>query len=188
MKHRVLFVDDESNILDAMRNVLRKEPFEFVGASSGEAGLALLERQHIDVVVSDERMAGMSGSQFLAHVRRRFPHTVRIVLTGQADVDAAIRAINEGEVFRFLVKPCAPADLACTIRQALQLRDLARGSSRLLKRARRQQLVLDKLEDEHPGITSVTTDASGAIVIDVEEVGIDDLVDQLRQACEQDGE
>ncbi|HET6164072.1 MAG TPA: response regulator [Planctomycetota bacterium] len=126
MKESVLFVDDDPQLLDALRDSLRREPYEVVTAGSAAEGLAILESRPIDVVVSDERMPGMTGSAFLAEVRRKHARTIRIILTGQASLDGAIRAINDGEIYRFLVKPCAPLQVARTVRDALLLRGLAR--------------------------------------------------------------
>ena len=117
--HRVLFVDDEVRVTQNLRAVLRKLPIEVHTASSAEEGLDLLARHRMHIVVSDERMPGMQGSQFLAEVRRRYPDTIRIILTGQASLDATIEAINEGGIFRFLSKPCDAADLIATLEEAI---------------------------------------------------------------------
>jgi DNA-binding NtrC family response regulator len=176
MKPTILFVDDEFRVTESLRLAMRKEPYEIVTAASAAAALELLSHQEVDVVVSDERMPGMSGTEFLAEVRRSFPRTVRIILTGQASLESAIRAINDGEVFRFLTKPCHPAELSITVRQALQLRFLAQQSSRLLAKTKQQQDVLEDLERAHPGITQVTTNQSGAIVLQEDSADIDDLI------------
>ena len=104
---RVLFVDDEPKVLDGFRRQLRKHT-EILTATSGLEGLDMLEWQGpFAVVVSDMRMPGMSGTEFLAAVRERSPDSVRIVLSGQADLESAIAAVNEGQIFRFLTKPCS---------------------------------------------------------------------------------
>ena len=139
----------------------------------------LLARQEIDVVVSDEQMPGMSGSEFLAIVRKKHPQTVRMILTGQACLEAAIRAINEGEVYRFFTKPCNDADLCVSIRQALQQKRLAAQSRRLLREFQRQTSVLEDLEDENPGITRLETDSSGAILVEDVEGDVEDLLRQI---------
>jgi len=135
----------------------------------------------VDVVVSDEQMPNMAGSELLGIVRQRHPRTIRILLTGQASLAAAIRAINEGEVYRFLTKPCSPADLAVTIQRALQLRDLARESARLLARTREQDRVLRTLEDRHPGISEVKRNTHGAIVVE-DIVDVDELIREMQVA------
>jgi len=180
MKTIVLFVDDETQLLDALKSALHKEPFEILTADSGFKGLEVLSRRRVDVVVSDEQMPGMSGSKFLGLVRQRYPHTIRIILTGQACLEAAIRAINEGEVYRFLTKPCNSVDLAITIRQALQMKDLALQSALLLSKARKQQKILDDLERENPGITEVKTDEVGAFLLEEKEIDMERLLAEIR--------
>jgi DNA-binding NtrC family response regulator len=162
----ILLVDDEPNITDALKRALRREPFEFLTATSAAGGLQLLALQHVDVVVSDEQMPGMSGSEFLAIVREKFPHTIRMILSGQASLEAAVRAINEGEVYRFFLKPCNPTDLIFTIQQALAHKRLEEQSRRLLREYQRQAAVLAKLNHNGPDLLRLDTDEQGAVVID----------------------
>lgn len=166
MPHKVLFVDDQPQVTDGLKRTLRKEPYELLSANSADEALGILAREPIDVVVSDEQMPGMSGSEFLAVVRQRYPDTIRMILTGQASLEATIRAINEGEIYRFFTKPSNGTDLALSIRQALQQKDLMAESRRLLKRFKTQSALLQELEEEHPGITDLETDHDGAIEID----------------------
>jgi len=114
----VLFVDDDSYILESLRDVLHREPYTVLTATSGIAALDVLAANRVDIVISDERMPGMQGSELLAEIYRLYPHTVRIVLTGQASVKAMINAINEGQIFKFLTKPYAPTDLIACIKEA----------------------------------------------------------------------
>ena len=116
---RALFVDDEPKLVEAIALSMRRERFAIATATSAKAALEQLASAEFDVVVSDERMPGTSGSSFLTEVRRRWPRTARIMLSGQADVRATLAAINEAHVFRFLTKPCSPSDLAFCIRQAV---------------------------------------------------------------------
>jgi DNA-binding NtrC family response regulator len=132
--------------------------------------LELLASEPVDVVVSDERMPGMSGSEFLGLVRRKYPQTVRIILTGHASLEAAIRSINEGEIYRFFTKPCNIFDLAITIRHALQHLELVRENGRLLRTVKRQSAFIEQLERDYPGITLVKRGNKGEILLN-EEVG-----------------
>jgi DNA-binding NtrC family response regulator len=175
----VLFVDDEPHVVAGLRDAFRKQPFTILTATSGAEALQTLIDNHVDVVVSDEQMPNMTGSELLGIVRRKYPYTVRIVLTGHASLEAAIRAINEGEVYRFLTKPCNPVDLAITIRHGLQLRDLTRESSRLLSKVRHQKVLLRELEEQHPGISRVEVDERGAIIL--EDVDVEALIRELEQ-------
>ena len=99
MKHTILFVDDEENILSALVRLFRKEDYEIVTAISGMDGMKIIEEREIPLVISDHRMPGMTGVDFLAKVKEISPDTIRIMLTGYADLEAAIAAINKGEVY-----------------------------------------------------------------------------------------
>jgi len=116
---RILCVDDEPNVLEGLGRILHRKCI-LLTATSGEEALQLLARpEHIDVIVSDMRMPEMNGATLLTEFRRRSPDTVRMLLTGQADVDSAIRAVNEGQVFRFLTKPCPPMQLLQEVEAAV---------------------------------------------------------------------
>ena len=117
-----LLVDDDPTLLRSLSTALRKQPFDVVTAESVDEAWQVLGDGQVDVVVSDERMPGISGSEFLTGVRNRHPDVQRIVLTGHADMAATIAAINEAHVFRFLTKPCSAPDLAEVIREAIQAR------------------------------------------------------------------
>ena len=108
----VLCVDDEVSVLEGLRDTLRRD-FVVEAATSGADGLALLRQKprRFAVVISDMRMPEMSGSAFLGQVRRVAPLATRMLLTGHADLDAAMRAVNDGQIFRFLGKPCPPDEL-----------------------------------------------------------------------------
>ena len=177
----ILFVDDEPSLLEGLRIALRKEPYEILTARSAAEGLETLARQPVDAVVSDEQMPGMSGSEFLGIVRQRYPGTLRIVLTGQASLEAAVRAINEGEVYRFLSKPCSAIEIAHTIRDGLQLKDLRREGVRLLESARQQRSLIEELERQHPGITHLERAEDGRIVIESDEEDTAALIDEMRK-------
>jgi DNA-binding NtrC family response regulator len=132
----VLFVDDVPAITSALKRRLRQEPFRMLEARSAHDALDVVAREPVDVIVSDEVMPGMSGTELLRHLYRTRPDIVGIVLTGQPSVDAAVRAINEGHVYRFLTKPCDPLDLAAAIREALRDRDvLVETRKRMRERA-----------------------------------------------------
>lgn len=165
MVSKVLFVDDEPSMTDALRRSLRGEPYDILTAQSAADALEIIRTEQVDVVVSDERMPLTSGSELLAAVREESPDTVRIILTGHASLESAIRAINAGEVYRFLTKPCRELDLALTIRQALEHRQLLKELMRLRREVKAKRAMLEELERMQPGITKVETDASGAVII-----------------------
>ena len=121
MNHKVLFVDDDIHVLQAFKRQLRKQ-FCIETAQSAGAGLEAVKKNGpYAVVVSDQRMPGMKGNQFLSHVKEISPNTVRMILTGHADLNAAMDAINDGNVFRLLTKPCAPDVMADTIKSAIEI-------------------------------------------------------------------
>lgn len=115
----VLIVDDDVLFLRGLTRLLRNQPFRIITARSGEEAQELLKRWPIHVIVCDEHMPGMSGTDLLAWIVRHFPNTVRIVLTGQPDLPTAMKAINDGQVFRFLTKPCREFDLVMAIHEGL---------------------------------------------------------------------
>lgn len=117
---RLLFVDDEQRVLNSMRIMFRRE-YELYLASHGSEALDIVDREDIDVIVADHRMPQMTGVEVLSRVRTRSPRTVRILLTGYADLDAVEGSINESEVFRFLTKPCPPQQLKETVELAAKL-------------------------------------------------------------------
>ncbi|MEZ5563758.1 MAG: response regulator [Gammaproteobacteria bacterium] len=178
----VLLLDDEPNVTAGLKRALHNEPWKILTAATVGGAFDILARENVDVVVSDERMPGMSGSQFLTEVRKKYPNTIRMILSGQADLEAAVRAINEGEVYRFLLKPCNPAELRITIRQAFEHKQLVELSRKLLREYEKKQSLLDELERANPGITLIETDESGAICLDEEDDELAmDLADLLKE-------
>ena len=117
---RLLFVDDEQRVLNSMRIMFRRQ-FDLYLASHGAEALDIVRSKDIDVIVADHRMPKMTGVEVLSKVRTMSPRTVRILLTGYADLDAVEGSINDSEVFRFLTKPCAPKQLRETIELAAKL-------------------------------------------------------------------
>ena len=184
-KSKLLLVDDEPNLTSALVRSLDRTQFEIFTADSAQKGLMILAGNDIDVVVSDERMPGMTGSQFLAEVRKQWPNTIRMILSGQADLEAAVRAINEGEVYRFLLKPCHPKELQMTILQGLQHKKLVAQSRRLLQEHQKQQNLLDALEKDNPGITKIDLDEDGAISLE-EDPGSNEDVQSLLDDLEKE--
>jgi two-component system, probable response regulator PhcQ len=180
----ILLVDDEINVTEALKRSFRREPYTFVTATSGEAAQQILASQHVDVVVSDEQMPGMSGSEFLSKVRTQYPHTIRMILSGQASLESAVRAINEGEVYRFFLKPCNPTDLLFTIQQALAHKQLEEQSRKLLREFQRQAAILDKLKETGEDLLRLEIDEQGAVIVDEADgdVQITDLLAEIELA------
>lgn len=129
---RILVVDDEPGILSALRRLLRNRGFDVSTAESAALGLGLLERETFDAVISDMRMPGMNGAEFLEQVFLRWPDVKRILLTGFSDVDSTVAAINKGKIWRYIAKPWDDEDLVLTVQQACAHRNLMHENARLL--------------------------------------------------------
>lgn len=129
--HTLLLVDDEPHILAALRRTLRRENYEILTATSGPAALEMLEERQVALVLSDQRMPQMSGIEFLSVIKERQPDAMRLILTGYADLQTVMDAINKGEVYRFITKPWDDQALRITIRQALDQYDLVMENRRL---------------------------------------------------------
>ncbi len=121
-KPTILLVDDEKLVLNALYRALESPEWNLSTAESGVQALKIIEEQPIALVISDQRMPGMTGLELLNEIRRRSPETVRIILTGFAEMEVIIKAINQGEVFRFFTKPWDRQELLQTIRMVLERR------------------------------------------------------------------
>lgn len=113
----ILLIDDEPEILQSLKGLLRRE-FTLHTAESGEQALEILEREPIHVVMTDQRMPEMTGTQLMAKVKKKFPDAVRIIFTGYADIKAVVDAINTGGLYRYLTKPWDPDELVQVLHQA----------------------------------------------------------------------
>ena len=143
----LLCIDDEPNILNALKRLLRKEDFKLLTANSGKAGLDLLAENEVHVVVSDQRMPEMSGTEFLKAVKAAYPDIIRIILTGYTDVDSISEAINEGHLYKFFLKPWNDQNLKLEIRQALEQYDLMQDNKRLHDEVIQKNEALEKVNE-----------------------------------------
>jgi two-component system, probable response regulator PhcQ len=132
LRASILVVDDDENARHGLALALRGAGYRLTFASCGDEALELLRRDPVDIVISDHLMPGMSGLELLALVHDRYPDTVRIILTGHADTELAIKAINHGEIYRFLTKPCDRVELGVTLHLACEKLELERENRRLL--------------------------------------------------------
>lgn len=134
MSDRILCVDDDPNVLQAYQRSLRRR-FRIETALGAEEALEAVRTQGpYAVVVADMRMPGMSGAELLAEVRRAAPETIRMMLTGHADMDTAMQAVNDGQIFRFLTKPCPPDQFAAALDAALEQHRLVTAERELLSK------------------------------------------------------
>ncbi len=141
VEFRILCVDDEPNILAALRRLFRNNGFSVRIADSAQAGIAILEHEPIDLVISDMRMPEMDGARFLGVVRERWPQTLRMLLTGHADAQSISEAVNSGQILRYITKPWDDKDLVAQVREALVHHSLER------KRLRLEQLARSRTEE-----------------------------------------
>ena len=138
----LLCVDDEPNILSALRRLFRARGYKVLTAEGGAQGLAVLEQEAVDLVISDMRMPEMNGAQFLAQVRARWPDTMRLLLTGYSDIQSIQDAINCGEIYRYITKPWDDSDMLLQVRHALERRQLEidKQALEILTREQNEQL------------------------------------------------
>jgi DNA-binding NarL/FixJ family response regulator len=158
---KVLLVDDDEAVLSALEDALHQEPYEVLTTRSGEEALSLLQRTSVDVVVSDEEMPGIRGSELLALVREKHPETTRLLLTGHATLDSAMRAINEGQVFQYVTKPIDTRRFAELLRAAVHLRLVARTTAQIWQGATVQHGAVSRYASD--SATLSTQDSNGAV-------------------------
>lgn len=116
----LLLVDDEPGVISSLKRLLRRENYRILTASSGEEALTLIAENEVGVILTDQRMSGMSGTELLARVRSMHPHIVRMVLSGYTGLDSLAEAINRGEIFKFLTKPWDEIELLDALRAAFR--------------------------------------------------------------------
>jgi len=127
----ILCVDDEQSILNALKRLLRKEGYQLLFANSGKEGLGLLQENEVHLVISDQRMPGMSGTEFLEIVKDKYPDVLRIILTGYSDIDSITESINKGNIYKFFFKPWNDLRLKSELRQITEQMDLIQVNKRL---------------------------------------------------------
>ncbi len=154
----LLFVDDEASILSALRRVFRPHGYRILIAEGGAAGLEILEKENVDLVVSDMRMPNMDGAKFLRQVRERWPDCMRLLLTGYADMASTIEAINQGEIYRYISKPWDDEEIVKTVHDALHLKRLASENARLIELTQHQNEELKQLNAGLEGIVAARTE------------------------------
>jgi len=145
MQYTVLLVDDEQSILSALRRSLRKEGYNIITAGSGEEALSMLAEQQVQLIVSDQMMPTMSGTEFFRKVRDIYPDTIRILLSGYTNASTLMESVNEGEVYKFFTKPWNDEELKVAIRRSLEQYELMAENRQLLDQVQMQNMELTKL-------------------------------------------
>ncbi|MBV1877316.1 MAG: response regulator [Pseudomonadales bacterium] len=148
MKVNILFVDDEPEILSSLNRVFRSEKFKVFNAQSGEDGLKIVQQETIQLVISDMRMPGMNGAEFLGKVADQWPETIRMILTGYADIGTTIQAINEGQIDAYISKPWKKDDLLQTVNLALYGQKLELENKKLQLITKQQNENLQQMNAE----------------------------------------
>jgi response regulator RpfG family c-di-GMP phosphodiesterase len=171
---RILLVDDDPHILSSLRRLFRSHGYEVELAHSGAEGLQQLARLSVDLVISDMRMPEMDGATFLARVAADWPHVVRILLTGYADLDSAITAINKGRIYAYFHKPWEEHEILLAVRNAIERKRLEEAHDRLqlLTSEQNQQLLQlnERLEQRVSERTAELSDANRRLVSSYQEL------------------
>lgn len=180
--YRIMLVDDEENILKALRRLLTITPCVYDGIEykikvesflTADEALEFARHNAVDLVLSDYRMPRKDGVTFLKEFKEIQPNAARLILSGYADLNAVIGAINEAQIYRFINKPWNDYELVSSIAQALAYRNLALENLRLADQARvengamtPQELERKRLEEQEPGITNVHWGPDGSVIFD----------------------
>ncbi|HEB55987.1 MAG TPA: response regulator [Gammaproteobacteria bacterium] len=141
----LLFVDDEQNILSSLKRLFRSRGYRILTALSGKEGLAVMENDSVDLIISDMRMPEMDGAAFLQQAASRWPDVVRILLTGYSDITSTIAAVNLGRIYRYVSKPWEDNDILLTVKRALEQKCLEKERQRLEALTRKQNAQLKTL-------------------------------------------
>jgi|GEM_PF-228630 len=176
----ILVVDDDPNVLRAMVRLFLDEDYSVITADSAHAAQAVIEKEPVQLVISDAMMPGMSGHELLAWVRKKHPQIIRTLFTGKADVKTVMKAVNEGEIYRFFTKPWDPDELKLSIKLGLEKYDLEEERRLLLRTVQIQRNELTRIEQEYPGIGAVKRDFSDAILIDEMSKG---EIEEIKNWC-----
>jgi len=148
MERTLLLVDDEENITASLVRLLRRDGYTILRANSGQGGLDLLAQHRVGVIISDQRMPGMTGTEFLGKVKELYPDTVRIVLSGYTELNSVTDAINRGAIYKFLTKPWEDELLRANVVEAFQRYEMRAEHLRLDAELRHADDALRKINQE----------------------------------------
>ena len=141
---RLLIVDDEQKIINALKRILRKESFECFFAMNGKEALSIIENNEIHVILSDLDMPGMDGIALLKKVKKRYPDIIRLILSGRSDSQTVLNAVNDGNILRYITKPWNAKEIISILKQAFDLFFLKKEKNDLLKTLQGYNLTLEQ--------------------------------------------
>ena len=150
-KHPILLVDDEVNVLKSLTRIFQDD-YEVFTALNAKEGLKILEEKKISLVISDQKMSGLNGLEFLEIAVKKYPDIIPIILTGHAELNDTIRAINYGCVYKFIIKPWNVSDLKLTVKRALEQYNLILKNRELTTKLKDTVKILSELQQKYPGI------------------------------------
>lgn len=154
-KHKILIVDDEPHILSSLKRILESDDKEVLIAKDAETGWNILqEKGEVELVVSDNKLPGMLGIDFLIKVKRLYPDTIRILITGYPDLNSAMDAINRAHIWRYILKPIEVEELKILVKQAFDYYSILKENRALLKILRQQAKWLSTLKEKHPQLVA----------------------------------
>lgn len=174
----IAIVDDEINILNALKRSLRRQGWEILTYSDPQVALNELSERHFDLVISDFRMPALNGVELLLKLKEISPDSIRIILSGQSDMNAVLDAINKAEVYRFILKPWNDDELGMTLLNALHYSELIQENKRLAETVREQR---SKLQQQLQELKRLEKDSPGITKVDLDEDGMIDLSDEFNQ-------
>jgi len=177
MKHKILFVDDEENVLISIKRIFRNSNYEILTASNGEEGILILKKTSVSVIISDMKMPKMNGAEFLKKAMELDPDAIRIILSGHIEADNIMDAINEGSIWHFISKPWNNDEIKMTINNAVELYEKKMEKKELfvaLKEKTRQLNAMNKLlEKKVKQRTWLLNERSQLLTMLVEDQGIE---------------
>lgn len=163
---KVLLVDDEVGVLQAVKRIFsRSQLVDLMTVTDPFAAMEIVAEEEIALVISDQQMPGMTGLEFLAWVNANHPGIVKIIMTGDTDIQTAVQAINDIGVYKFIRKPWNNDDLYWTVVRALEMACMQRKNQELRAELDEKDRCLERYERLYPGITTIERDADGAIII-----------------------
>ena len=170
-KHCIVLLDDEQNILNSLSRLLRSDDREIITAlDAAEALEKLKNNQGADLVISDNKLPNMSGVEFLIKVKQLYPDTIRVLITGYPDLESVIKAVNNGQIYRFITKPWQNEEFKLLVKQALDYSAILKDNRELLKIATQQRDFLSYVQKKYPQLSPNEIDKTGLYIIDEQRI------------------